>query len=266
MNIAELNKILSKQGLSIERVKDQESSQVYEWNACRNDLDNLETVNEYFSLIDRRIYQRSLIYKEFLHGNYFLYKQMEHWLSDKVSLEIGSSWCPQIPIFPARMRVFVEPMANRIDEYVSARYSREIFKDGIKYSCYGDKYIPELRNQIDGLIYVRNCIDHTPNWVFILSNISSYAKSGCTLMIWNDIDHFAAAQLDPGHYNITPSKLDFVRLLENLGFSIEWQFDFHDRMSTNVGIVATKNSTPSHSTLFQYKMSEHDLDRKVEAL
>jgi len=115
------------------------------------------------------------------------------------------------------------------------------------------------------LIYIRNCIDHTPDWVFILSNIASYARPGCELMIWNDIDH-SASGADEGHYNITRDRGAFLRLIENFGFRIERQFDFHDRRSMNIGVFATKTTEPSGQAHFRYTITEGDPNRSLSLI
>jgi hypothetical protein len=255
MNIEELNNLLEPQGLAVTLIKNQETSQEFEWNYCKNELNDKNLVEAYFKEIENCEIHGSPIFTEFCCRNSLLFEQLLKQVNDKVVLEIGSSWAPQIPLLNCRLKICIEPMANRIEAHVNELYSKEIFSKMLTYSVYGDNYIPELKGIVDGLIYIRNCIDHSPNWVFILSNIATYAKEGCVLMIWNDI-HRNAKLIDSGHYNLTPNKEDFIRLIENFGFSIDRKFDFHDRGINNIGIVATKKSTSSCGLTMEYTISE----------
>jgi hypothetical protein len=105
--------------------------------------------------------------------------------------------------------------------------------DIVSYECGGDVYIPELKDSIDGIIICQNALDHTPNWMFILSNIASYARGGgCHLYLWTDIDHL----FDPtGHFNIAQNPTAMFRLVENIGFGLIYSRIFTSQ-NGNLGI------------------------------
>jgi hypothetical protein len=81
-------------------------------------------------------------------------------------------------------------------------------------------------------------LDHTPNWPFVLSNISAYAMSGCHLLCWTDLYHRGSA--DEGHYDITPDKDSFRRLINQLGFRIIREYSDKMRKEMNLGFIAIK--------------------------
>lgn len=105
-------------------------------------------------------------------------------------------------------------------------------------ACGGDEYLPHYNNAIDGAIFCRNMLDHTPNWPFVLSNISTYAQSGCYLLLWTDISHHGVA--DKGHFEITEDADAFVRLVETLGFQVQYKFSISGHPEKNVGVRAIK--------------------------
>jgi FkbM family methyltransferase len=80
-------------------------------------------------------------------------------------------------------------------------------------------FIPELSGKIDGLIWCRNSLDHMADPFTTLKNLSKYAAEGCRLFVWTDLYHLDGH--DHGHRNITRSKDEFGRFIENLGFRID---------------------------------------------
>ena len=121
----------------------------------------------------------------------------------------------------AKVRSLIEPLHKQYETLLKQYNLHNIFESiDNRFDVGADIYIPELKNSVDGIILCRNALDHTPNWSFVLSNISSYARSNCYLNIWTDIQH--SLLQDEGHYNLTVNKDNFVRLVENLGFEIEF--------------------------------------------
>jgi hypothetical protein len=118
--------------------------------------------------------------------------------------------------------------------------------DGVEFFAKpADTYIPELKDSVDGVIICQNALDHTPNWCFILSNISSYAKRGSYLYLWTDIQHPIANPV--GHFSITPDPIQFSRLIETFGYDIIYvgcnnYSLIHLRQSLYVCIVARKSN------------------------
>lgn len=262
MTLDELNALLEEQGLTVVAKRNQETSQIYEWNCCKKSLEDESATQDGFEYLESKDIYRSLIFKEFCCKNKILLDEVTNHVKDKVVLEVGPCNVPQINFLDCRLRICIEPLAAKIEEFVINKYGKSIFGEIITYPIYADTIIHELIGKIDGLIYVRNCIDHSPQWPYILSNISSYAKEGCILMIWNDTFH-TRMDIDPGHYNVSPSVDAYVRLIENFGFSIERQFDFHDRGKPNIGFVARKLATTHHNRIMTYRISERSPTRDI---
>jgi hypothetical protein len=137
-----------------------------------------------------------------------------------VCLEIGAGglygFLPGLK--QASKRIIIEPLAEK---YKDLRHELGIelgdIEDIISYSAAADSYIETLENAVDGLIICQNALDHTPNWPFILNNISSYAVKGCCFYLWTDIDHVSTNE---GHFNITQNPLRIFQIVENLGFDL----------------------------------------------
>jgi hypothetical protein len=95
-----------------------------------------------------------------------------------------------------------------------------------------------LLQKIDGAIYCRNCLDHSPNWPFIMANIARYAQPGCKLLLWTDIFH--GESIDKGHFNIVEDPALFRNLVGAFGFLIECEFSDMSR-GKNYGCLATRS-------------------------
>ena len=121
----------------------------------------------------------------------------------------------------ANRRIIIEPLCEkykqlRIDN--NYRIDNEI---GIEYyPVGGDIYIPELKESAD-VLFVMNMLDHTPEWPFVLGNISAYIKQGGYIYLSNDIDHHA--DVVKGHFNITYNPEKLLLLIKQLGFEIIWK-------------------------------------------
>ena len=144
-------------------------------------------------------------------------------VKDKNVLEIGCGpvfgYLPQF--WAARKRIAIEPLLDEYAKLWNDICDINIVESGLitePYSQGADMFIPELAGEIDGLIISQNSLDHTPNWPFVLSNISSYASVGSFLCLWTDVFH--GNKPNDGHYNITPNYENLVRLVENMGFNI----------------------------------------------
>jgi hypothetical protein len=98
--------------------------------------------------------------------------------------------------------------------------------------------IPELIGQIDGALFVRNCIDHSPSWPFILGNISRYLAPGGQLLIWNDLLH--PDSYKDGDYDICDNKEMFRDLIISFGFQIVSEWEFPESVWLNYGCRAIK--------------------------
>jgi len=180
------------------------------WEKIIKEMNGLSVVN------DSRFYPRF----ESKNINPEIKSLIKNCWKNKVCLEIGAGphYGLIVNLKQARARIVIEPLA---EEYQSLREKLliDIDTEGIElYSKPADFYITELSNYVDGLIICQNVLDHTPNWSFVLSNISHYAKSGACLYIWSDIQHTSAEPT--GHFNITPDPYQVYRLLDALGFDL----------------------------------------------
>ncbi|MFN7906413.1 MAG: hypothetical protein ACK5P5_14625, partial [Pseudobdellovibrionaceae bacterium] len=134
-------------------------------------------------------YKDTIILNEFFAGenqDVEWKKFLEH-ISGKICVDIGP--CVYSPLATwdvAGKRIAIEPLFEPIDRWQKQHLGRSVFENLTCYSTGADEFIPELFNKIDGAIYCRNMLDHTPNWAFVLSNIASYAIPGCKLLLWND--------------------------------------------------------------------------------
>ena len=138
-------------------------------------------------------------------------------IKNKSVLEIGCGpTCGVLPyLWSAKERIAIEPL---IEQYwdMGCIFTEEIINR--KYSIGADVFIPELAGSIDGLIISQNCLDHTPNWPFVLSNIASYAASSSYFHLSTNIYH--PYGLDKAHFNLTPNADNMIRIVENFGFKV----------------------------------------------
>jgi len=140
-------------------------------------------------------------------------------IHNKNVLEIGCG--PRYGYLPyfwyAKERIAIEPL---LDEYSGFWNDNKDISEIInkKYALGADVFIPELLQKIDGAVICKNSLDHTPNWPFVLSNISHYAAKDSYLYLWTDIQH--AVKPNEGHYNINTNPNSLYRFIESIGFQI----------------------------------------------
>ncbi|QWD91094.1 hypothetical protein [Polynucleobacter sp. MWH-Braz-FAM2G] len=180
-----------------------------------------------------------ILLKEFFDGKETYFKEFIAHITNRACLDIGPCVATPLKSWDVTNEKFViEPLFDTINNWQIENYGFSLY-EGIKcYPIPAENRIEELVGKIDGVIYCRNCIDHTPHWPFILSNISHYAKSGCKLMLWNDLFH--GEGVDDGHYNITEAPENFSQLIEALGFHVVREFRDFNRLSVNWGCFAEK--------------------------
>lgn len=130
---------------------------------------------------------------------------------------------------------------QKIQSFQKDKFGYSIFDNTVNYSLPAEQFIPDLNDAIDGAVICRNCIDHSPQWIFILNNIVSYMKNNSYLLIWNDLYHIDGC--DEGHYDIVKDVDSFKRLLVNLGLNIkhEFSYDLSKRNTINYGCIAKKS-------------------------
>jgi len=139
----------------------------------------------------------------------------------------------------ALRRIIIEPLA---DKYADLRKEYNIEmpdSENIEIiSQGGDIFIPELEKVAD-VIFCQNALDHTPDWPFVLANISLYCKKGGILYLGTDIDHHASKIT--GHYNISYNPDRLYGLLNALGFNIIYKNCYVRTIGNNfVAVVGIK--------------------------
>jgi hypothetical protein len=184
-------------------------------------------------------YVNDLMLREFFAGDKSEWRRFVEHITDKSCLEIGPAVLSPLSAWDVAARVHViEPLLNEVEEWQRNNLGYSLF-DGLEKHAHGaEEVVPEAVGKIDGAIYCRNCLDHTPHWPFILANMALYASPGCKLLLWLDLDHRGIA--DEGHYDITTDPAAFKRLIEALGFDIEREFEVTERHELNWGCFATK--------------------------
>lgn len=184
-------------------------------------------------------YVDQTLLKEFFSNNLVDWKNFMTHISGKRVMEIGPCLIAEISRWDlASERIAVEPLYNEISEYQNKVFGKNGFPNVSVYSSPAEVLIPELVSTIDGALFVRNCVDHSPNWPFILGNISRYLASGGYLLIWNDLLH--PESYKEGHYDICDNKEMFRDLIISFGFQIISEWEFPDSPCLNYGCRAIK--------------------------
>jgi len=175
--------------------------------------------------------------KEFFQDDEVLLGEFIDYTTNKNCLEIGCSCVPLINSFWwAKRNFLIEPLLPHLKNYCP-----DVFEHTVNYGQSAGIKIPELVGQIDGAVVCRNCLDHTPEWAGILSNIREYTQRGAYLLLWNDIYHPFGS--DAGHYNITPNVDNWKKGIADLGFRMEREvqsIDHETRKTISYGCVGRK--------------------------
>lgn len=184
-------------------------------------------------------YVDDLMLREFFNNDLTEWRDFFDYISGKRCLEIGPNvFSPLATWDVAGKRYIIEPLLEPIAKWQKNKFGFTVF-DGLNgYAVGAENTIHELVGRIDGAIYCRNCIDHSPMWPFILSNISNYAAPECRLLLWSDLDHRGKA--DDGHYDIVSDVPRFKNLVENLGFQIIREYQDQNRDELNWGCFAIR--------------------------
>ncbi len=184
-------------------------------------------------------YVSDLILQEFFDNSKEQWQSFVDHIRNKTTLDIGP--CVMSPIAGwdvSLQRHIIEPLYLPIHEWQIKNLGRSVFSELICHGQQAEQPVPELFGMVDGAIFCRNMLDHTPHWPFVLSLISSYAAKGCRLLLWTDLDHGGKA--NEGHYDITPDSDSFRRLIVSLGFRIERECHNEKRADKNWGCFAVK--------------------------
>lgn len=176
---------------------------------------------------------------EFFSGDKEAWSRFISDITGKRVLEIGPCLLAKIAYWDvASERIAIEPLYQKISEYQDKNFGKNGFPGVKVYSSPAEVLIPELIGKIDGALFVRNCIDHSPSWPFILGNISRYLAPGGQLLIWNDLLHPDSYR--DGHYDICDNKEMFRDLIISFGFQIVNEWEFPESVCLNYGCRAIK--------------------------
>lgn len=198
----------------------------------------LSSVNDSTRLVSTG-YVDPLMLKEFFSGEREEWLKFVRHITGKVVVEIGPAVATQLALWDvARRRVVIEPLYNLVYEHQRMHYGMTGFENVEAVSEPAETRIDGLVGEVDGALLVRNCLDHTPSWPFVLSNIADYMKPGAELLLWNDLTH-PEEYLD-GHYDITDDPASYRRLIENLGFSIVSEYQELGSACINYGCRAIR--------------------------
>jgi hypothetical protein len=243
--IGRLQKIFNfSKGSSSEKRLTWGNAQQYEFKSAIDFMQSelfykaLLTINDKKNLISNG-YRDPLLFKEFFGGNETLWNAFVGHITNKSVMEIGPCVATTLSTWDvARLRYVIDPLYNRIVEYQNSQFRSNGFIDIIGYTQPAEKLIEELIGQIDGALLVRNCLDHSPNWPFILNNACDYLSSGAYLLLWNDLMH--GPGFESGHFDITDDVDSFRRLIRRFGFDVIVEYSDLDNPNLNWGCLARR--------------------------
>jgi len=126
------------------------------WYEQRNQIDWWVTEPEYLRLI------RPPFFDEFFARDEKLANNFRKYITKKTSLEIGSNVISVLlPFDWMERRVVIEPLADKIRKMVKETANIDLYENIELYSRPAEEFIPELEGAVDGMLYCRNCLDHT---------------------------------------------------------------------------------------------------------
>ncbi len=219
-------------------------SQEYEFNSSLMYMDNegfssfLEDVFSGNQLVSMG-YLYAPVIREFFKGEESEWLRFVLYIKNKKVIDIGPNAFSPLSQWDVASAIYaIEPLYEKISVWQKNKFGRSVFDNMLCFKTKAEEIIPELVGQIDGAIYCRNMLDHTPLWPFVLSAISAYAAKGCKLLFWSDLDHFGMA--DEGHYDITNNENLFKQLIKQLGFDVIREYRDTERNTLNWGCFAEK--------------------------
>jgi hypothetical protein len=184
-------------------------------------------------------YVDPMAFREFFNGDPSLWDSFKSSVTGKIGVDVGMClWSPMASWSFLSRRIAIEPLGEKTRDYQLKHFGRSFF-DTMELRPFGaDVFLPDLEGAIDGVIYCRNMLDHTPNWPFVIANLGLYAAPGCYLLFWSDYNHDGTA--NEGHYDLCDSADDIRRVVRSLGFKITREFEDSPREERNWGCVAIK--------------------------
>jgi hypothetical protein len=173
--------------------------------------------------------------------NQYDWERFVNWTSGKSFMEIGSGPTGNITgWWWAQRKIIIDPLIHEYKQYQLATFGKTVYTDDIELvTTPAEEFIPKYAWCINGAIVCRNTLDHCDDPIAILENIAMYATKGTYLLLWTDLYHHEGH--DEGHTNITKDRDEFRKLIEDLGFEIEYETPVKkDRNTVQFGCRARK--------------------------
>jgi len=163
------------------------------------------------------------IVEEFFGGSITDWEQFVRHITDRTVLEVGPCIASQIAGWDvAKSRLAVEPLYEKISAEQQRRFGIDGYPNVKAFSIGAEICIDELVGKVDGAVLIRNCLDHSPHWPFILANLSLYSTKGAQLLLWNDLWH--PRHLQRGHFDVCKNTDQFRNLLSAHGWQVLFEF------------------------------------------
>lgn len=204
---------------------------------CTRDL--LERINSSANLVSRGWVDESLL-KDFFGGSLDEWQLFLQHITDKNVLEVGPCIAAQVANWDvARNRFAIEPLYDKISHEQRLKFGVDGYPNVKAYSVPAEELIADFVGMIDGAVLIRNCLDHSPAWPFIMANLGLYTTKGTQLLLWNDLWH--PRHLRRGHFEICKQIDQFRNLLLSFGWRIIYEFQMSESKCVNFGCRAEKN-------------------------
>lgn len=226
------------------KTKNWGASQEYEMHHAREFMDTDSFRKLHADVVSGKCrvsngYKNATLLREFFADSTEDWQKFVEHIRGKSCLDIGP--CVMSPLAGwdvAGQRHVVEPLYPQIHEWQIKHLGASVFEGLVCHGQAAEQGIKELYGAIDGAILCRNMLDHTPQWPFVLQQISAYSAVGCRLLLWTDLHHHGTE--DIGHYDITSDVDAFKRLVSQFGFRILRDWQDEERADTNWGCFAIR--------------------------
>jgi len=220
------------------------AAQKFEFRHAKKFMDAMDTESllKRINSPDFRVssgYTDPSIVEEFFGGSIADWEQFVRHITDRTVLEVGPCIAPQIAGWDvAKSRLAIEPLYEKISSEQQRRFGVDGYPNVKVFSIGAEICIDQLVGKVDGAVLIRNCLDHSPNWPFILANLSLYSTKGAQLLLSNDLSH--PKHLRRGHFEISEETNQFRNLVIALGWEILFEFQDPDSLCTNWGCRAVR--------------------------
>lgn len=220
-------------------------AQAHENNSNRNFIvHNFIKLKEYIDKTKKQndvtLFEATQEINNFFNGDKQKFIDFINSIKTKQNLEIGSGPCGILASWVwLENRIIIDSLLKTYRDTQLELFNETWYTDEIRLiSQPAEVFVEDLNNKIDGMIFFRNALDHCQDWKLVLENISKYARSGCSFLFWSDLSH--GGNGDSGHFEITSDLQFFKNYLKNLGFDINYEFQYNRSGDLDFGCFATK--------------------------